>query len=63
MSIEHSSKYCPHCKQRVLVVRPGANHIVHLLLTFLTCGLWLIVWILVAIRIGNWSCEQCGKKI
>jgi len=33
----------------VAVVESGPNHLLHLVLTLLTCGLWLPVWILVAI--------------
>lgn len=29
--------------------QPGANHLLHLVLTLLTCGLWLPVWFLVAL--------------
>lgn len=31
------------------IVRRGPNHGLHLVLTLITCGLWLPVWILVAI--------------
>src|SRR3954452_4038806 len=33
----------------VVVVRSGPNHVLHLILTILTAGLWLPIWILVAI--------------
>ncbi|GAB2989600.1 hypothetical protein [Saccharothrix stipae] len=33
----------------VVAARPGVNHGLHLILTILTCGLWAIVWIIVAI--------------
>ncbi|MHC4239959.1 MAG: hypothetical protein ACYSUC_09440 [Planctomycetota bacterium] len=40
----------------------GTNHVLHLLLTLVTGGLWLIVWILCAIKIGGWRCVQCGSN-
>jgi Protein of unknown function (DUF2510) len=39
----------------VAVSNGGANHALHAVLTFLTCGLWLPVWILVAIFGGGSS--------
>ncbi|MFE9743571.1 hypothetical protein ACFYOT_01565 [Saccharothrix saharensis] len=33
----------------VIAGRRGVNHGLHLVLTILTCGLWAIVWIIVAI--------------
>lgn len=37
------------------VVNPGSqvNHILHLLITLFTCGLWVIVWILLAVSQGE----------
>lgn len=37
----------------VVVYTTGTNHGVHLLLTLLTCGLWLPVWIIVVIVNGG----------
>jgi len=46
-----------------MIRRKGTNHVLHLLLTVLTAGLWLIVWILVSIKIGGWRCSQCGRGV
>ncbi|WP_410876372.1 hypothetical protein [Nocardia sp. A7] len=32
-----------------IVVRRGVNHGLHLVLTLATCGLWLPIWIIVAV--------------
>src|SRR4051812_43428975 len=37
----------------VLVKGRRANHILHLLLTLVTCGLWLIVWAIVGLETGE----------
>ncbi len=63
MSVDYSQKYCPHCKEYVLAVRKGTNHILHLLLTIVTCGAWIIIWILCAIKIGGWRCPKCGSPV
>lgn len=45
-----------------MVQRPGANHILHLLLTFFTCGFWLLVWLGQSVRMGGWRCPWCGTN-
>lgn len=39
----------PHFVTLVSGERRRTNHILHLLLTLATCGLWAIVWIVIAI--------------
>ena len=63
MGEEKTQKYCKQCKSQVLAVRPTANHILHFLITILTCGLWVIMWILISIRIGGWKCPRCGNNV
>jgi hypothetical protein len=54
--------HCPRCRHRQPFLREKVNHPLHLLLTILTGGLWLISWI--ALAIGRlrypWRCEHCG---
>jgi hypothetical protein len=65
MAQVESSGYCPTCKQRRLIRRRGTNHVLHLILTVLTLGLWGIVWI--ALAINNRShpsrCTVCGTAV
>lgn len=63
MGLQQTSKWCKRCARNVLATRPGTNHILHLLLSLVTCGLWLIIWILASVRIGGWRCQTCGKKL
>ena len=64
MSLDHTQKHCSTCGDSVLAQRPGINHILHLLLTIVTGGIWAIVWILVAIfKFGGWRCTQCGRAV
>jgi len=62
MGFQEASGYCKRCRKAVLVRRPGTNHVLHLLLTIVTAGLWIIVWIGVGIKIGGWRCANCGRK-
>lgn len=58
---KQASRYCPHCQSRVLAVGTTPNHMLHLVLTLLTCGLWGVVWLLVVVgKIGGYRCVKCG---
>lgn len=61
MSIEKNYGYCKKCHKRVEIYRKGCAHIVQAILSLLTCGLWLIVWLGSAIRFGGWKCVECGS--
>jgi hypothetical protein len=37
-----------HDFQAVVVKPANVNHVVHLIVTLLTCGLWLLVWLIIA---------------
>lgn len=60
--MQQTSMFCRYCKKRTLHQRPGTSHVLHLLLSLLTAGLWIIVWIGCAIKIGGWRCSHCGTK-
>lgn len=61
MAQQSKQGFCKTCNQMRLVNRPGTNHILHLLLSIITGGIWLIVWILTSVKIGGWRCSQCGS--
>jgi hypothetical protein len=55
-------QWCPECKKYVLAVRPRTNLMLHLLLSVLTMGVWLIVWACTA-DLGTRKphrCPVCG---
>lgn len=61
-----SRKRCKHCgkttKHEMTV--GGTSHVFHLLMSIITLGLWIPVWILIAITNsgGAWYCSECGTK-
>ena len=57
-------RYCPEDDRMVLAERQTPNHILHLLLTIISAGMWLIVWIPVAIvnDFNAYRCPICGGK-
>lgn len=62
MAIQEVGGHCKHCDRDVMVRRKGTNHILHLLLSIVTVGIWIIMWILLSIKIGGWRCSICGRK-
>ena len=62
MAKQEKGGYCKVCDKNVLVWRKGTNHILHLILSLLTLGLWLPVWIFISIKIGGWKCSTCGVR-
>lgn len=64
MGQKQTGSYCPSCQKNVMAVGSSPNHLLHLVLSFITAGLWLVVWLLLAIgTMGNYRCSQCGSKV
>lgn len=63
MSVQVSNKFCKVCGKNVKITRNGRNHILHLLLTLITAGLWLLVWIPLLLTSEPWRCNECGNKV
>ncbi len=57
---EETQKFCNQCNRLVVARRQGTNHILHLLLSLVTCGLWLLVWGASSVKFGGWRCSFCG---
>lgn len=62
MATDETQKFCPSCNRNVLARRAGTNHVLHFLITFLTCGLWLIFWAGSTVKFGGWRCSTCGSN-
>jgi hypothetical protein len=63
MGQKQTQKYCKYCEDYVLATRRETNHILHLLLTLITGGIWFIIWIIVAMNTDKWRCTQCGSIV
>lgn len=57
-------KNCKTCGQPRLFEKDGTNHILHLLLTVFTAGIWLPIWLLVGLNnmMKPYHCPICGQK-
>lgn len=54
--------YCEHCGD-VTVTNNETDPTLHMVLLIFTCGLWSIVWLILAIceSTNPWRCEVCGR--
>lgn len=62
MGIQQLQLRCAKCGGMTPHTQAKTNHILHLLLSLVTVGLWIIVWILIALSSGGARCEQCGTN-
>jgi len=57
-------KYCKDCEEYKLVEGQAPSVVVHLLLSIVTFGAWLPLWLLalVVCFLRGYRCTQCGRK-
>lgn len=68
-AIEETIKKCSRCKKPTVHMRntektSAIMFLVHLVLTVLTAGVWLIIlviWLVLNAKLGGWICKECGK--
>ena len=60
MGISTEAGYCNACQIRTTLQAQTPNHILHLLLTLVTAGVWAIVWLLLALQRAPYRCSRCG---
>jgi hypothetical protein len=63
MAISKARIYCKDCQANRLGEKQATSHVLHLILTVLTVGLWLPVWLLVSFinGIARYRCPVCGR--
>jgi len=56
--------YCKECKAKTPHLISATNHILHLLLTVFTAGIWAIIWIIVALVNAERAtyCTVCADR-
>jgi len=57
-------RYCPDDDRMVLAEKQTPNHVMHLLLSVVTVGLWIPIWAIAQItsELGAYQCPNCGAK-
>jgi len=53
---------CRTCGKPTLHLVGRTNHVLHLLLTVFTAGIWLLVWLLVSLGEKKATCTVCGAR-
>jgi hypothetical protein len=65
MKTEACQRHCDSCDRITRHERnvSAPNHVLHLILSLLTAGLWLFVWLFFVVfqNKGRWVCGQCGQ--
>lgn len=59
MPTKQLMQHCNHCGRPTLHIQQTPNHLLHLVLTILTAGIWLIVWIFT--KSTRPTCTVCGS--
>lgn len=55
-------KYCKTCGTDTIHLQPSTSHVLHLLLSVFTLGIWIIVWFFVAqSNASQAKCTVCGS--
>ncbi len=59
--MKETSLPCTVCGKLTLHRQQTPNHVLHFLISFFTCGLWLLVWLVLATDYRKpWRCSFCG---
>ena len=59
--MKYKRAYCKICDKNVKAEAKSPSHILHLLLSLITGGIWIIMWILCALS-ADWHCSECGGR-
>ena len=62
MAQKMTSEFCRVCGSQKMFVAEKASHILHLLLTLVTGGLWLFIWIPLMLKPLKYRCSGCGSE-
>ena len=54
-------KKCVQCNKMTMHYQEKPNHLLHLLLSIVTAGIWLIVWLLF-VQAKDPQCSICGRS-
>jgi len=65
MQTKQEQRFCNHCDEVVPSVKQVPNNIIHFILSVLTAGFWLIIWLFISLNSsGNkFYCIKCGNQI
>ncbi len=59
-----AGRYCKSCKRKTIHVAPNTSHILHLLLSVISAGIWVPVWLIIFLNNKTKSkCTVCGRMV
>ena len=64
-AIPQKGDYIPYSDQEVAVMlskKPKTSHLLHLILSIITVGFWIIIWFIVALN-NEIECKRIDKRI
>jgi len=61
--MREASRHCSTCETQRLIVAAKPNHVLHLLLTLVTGGLWFPVWAWLSMGASKGRCATCGTVV
>lgn len=62
MGTKQIMAHCKVCREPTLHLDQAPDHLLHLLLTLLTCSLWLFVWVAACVVKNRPQCTKCGTS-
>lgn len=66
MDVNISYCHCPECQKETTVIRKknaDPDHVMHLVISILTFGVWLPVWFFISRHKVPWICGVCKKEV
>jgi hypothetical protein len=63
--VKQLTAWCPVCGRQSLFQKPRINHVLHLILSIVTLGLWLFVWAFLGFVNSSRQprCSTCGREL
>ena len=63
MTIKQQHQFCSNCNQIMPANKDIPNHIMHAVLSLMTVGWWLIIWIFLILKTNKnqFHCVKCGN--
>jgi ribosomal protein L37AE/L43A len=64
MAVDQKSYFCKLCGKKTLHARHRVSEMWGCLLTILTLGLWIPIWLVMSLfgGLGAYRCQTCGRK-
>jgi hypothetical protein len=53
---------CDDCGKHTMHLQQSPTHVLHLILSVITLGLWIPVWVLISMDSGPRQCTVCGSS-